>query len=51
MQYSRVLYDIVLYTVIYQCLFGSKNDDGVGYLNERISRWIVFPWERSDGGM
>ena len=38
-------------TVIYQCLFGSKNDDGVGYLNERISRWIVFPWERSDGGM
>ena len=38
-------------TVIYQCLFGSKNDDGVGYLNERISRWIVFPWERSIGGM
>ena len=38
-------------SVIYQCLFGSKNDDHVGYLNERISRWIVFPWERSDGGM
>jgi len=38
-------------SVVYQCLFGSKNPDGVGFLNERISRWIVFPWERSDGGM
>ena len=38
-------------SAIYQCLFGSKNKIGVGYLNERISRWIVFPWERSDGGM
>ena len=37
--------------VVYTCLFGSKNEDHVGYLNERISRWIVFPWERSDGGM
>jgi hypoxanthine phosphoribosyltransferase len=37
--------------VIYQCLFGSKNKDGVGFLNERISRWIVFPWERSTGAM
>ena len=32
-------------------LFGSKNKDGVGYVNERISRWIVFPWEREIGGM
>ena len=38
-------------SVIYQCLFGSKNEDGIGYLNERISRWIVFPWEREIGGM
>ena len=38
-------------SVIYQCLFGSKNEDGVGYLNERISRWFVFPWEREIGGM
>ena len=38
-------------SVIYQCLFGSKNKDGVGFLNERISKWIVFPWERSTGAM
>ena len=37
--------------VVYTCLFGSKNEDHVGYLNERISRWIVFPWERVKGGM
>ena len=37
--------------VIYKALWGSKNDDGVGFLNERISRWIVFPWERSTGAM
>jgi len=37
--------------VVYTCLFGSKNEDHVGYLNERISRWIVFPWERSTGAM
>ena len=37
--------------VVYTCLFGSKNEDHVGYLNERISRWIVFPWERSAGAM
>ena len=37
--------------VIYKALWGSKNDDGVGFLNERISKWIVFPWERSTGGM
>ena len=37
--------------VIYKALFGSKNDDGVEFLNERMSNWIVFPWERSTGGM
>ena len=37
--------------VIYKALFGSKNDDGVEFLNERMSKWIVFPWERSTGGM
>jgi len=37
--------------VIYKALFGSKNDDGVVFLNDRMSEWIVFPWERSTGGM
>ena len=37
--------------VVYTCLFVSKNEDHVGFLNERISRWIVFPWERSTGRM
>ena len=31
--------------VIYTALFGSKNQDGVDYLNERNGQWIVFPWE------
>jgi hypoxanthine phosphoribosyltransferase len=38
-------------SVTYAALFGSKNPDGVSYLNERINRWIVFPWERVIGGM
>ncbi len=32
-------------------LFGNKNDDGVDYLNEQLYRWIVFPWERTKGGL
>tara|TARA_B110000467_G_scaffold152244_1_gene161405 strand:- start:454 stop:921 length:468 start_codon:yes stop_codon:yes gene_type:complete len=32
-------------------LFGNKNDDGVGYIHEQLYRWIVYPWERTEGGM
>ena len=32
-------------------LFGNKNDDDVHFLNEQLYRWIVFPWERVNGGM
>ena len=32
-------------------LFGNPNDDKVNYLHEQVYRWIVFPWERSTGGM
>ncbi len=32
-------------------LFGNANDDGVHYIHEQLYRWIVYPWERVNGGM
>jgi hypoxanthine phosphoribosyltransferase len=32
-------------------LFGNPNEDGVGYMHEQLYRWIVYPWERTEGGM
>lgn len=38
-------------SVTYAALFGIKNSDGVSFLNQRLNRWIVFPWEREIGGL
>ena len=38
-------------SVTYAALFGTKNSDGVSFLNQRLNRWIVFPWEREIGGL
>lgn len=32
-------------------LFGKHNYDNVTYLHENLGKWVVFPWERSEGEM
>ena len=38
-------------SIQYFTLYGKMNTDGVEFFHYNNERWIVFPWERSEGKM